>query len=184
MKFPGSISRPLILLSCSCTSAGAHKRSDSAFSPSPCPSHYNPHLRPHAHDHHASLSALVHHQPSSPCSNPAHCRYHYRSTSWKNPSPNRRARAACGRCSRLCCSSCPCPRCRRRLRPSGCLCARRVLLRVDGGCRWGCWGRRWFGGLFGCRGWLWVLLFLRSPAGGFAGGVALLWVCQWCGVAV
>lgn len=169
---------PLILLSCSCTSAGAHKRSDSASSLSPCPSHCNPHLRHRAHDHHVSLSALVHHQPSSHGSNPAHCRCRYRSTSSKSPSPNRRARAACGRCSKLCCSSCPYPRCRRRLQPNGCLCALRALLLGGGGCRWVCWDRRWFGGLFGCRGWLWVLL-CRSPAGGFAGGVALLlWVCQ------
>ena len=70
----------LIPLSCPCTSAAAHKRSDSASSPSPCPSHRNPPPHRHAHAHHASPSALVH-QPSSPCSNPAHYRYRYRSTS-------------------------------------------------------------------------------------------------------
>lgn len=179
IMFPVSIRQPLTLLSCSCTSAGAHKHSDSASSPSPCPSRCNPHPHRHVYAHRGSLCARVR-QPSSPCSDPAHCRCRcrYHSKSWTNPSPNRRARAACGRCSTLCCSSCPCPRCRRRLRPSGCLCVLPVLLLAGGGYRWGCWGRRWFGGLFGCRGWLWVLRF-RSPGGGFAGGVALSRVCQW-----
>jgi len=174
IMFPESIISPLIHLSCSYASAGARKRSDSASSPCPChcPSHCNPHLHRHAHGHRASLSAHVH-LPSSPCSDPAHCHCRYRLKSWTNRSPNRQARAAYGRCSILCCSSCPCPRCRRHLPPSGCLCVLKALPLGGGGCHWVHWGRRWFGVLFDCRGWLWVLRF-RSPAVGFAGGVALL----------
>lgn len=179
MMFRLPIQQPLIRPSCSCTSAGAHKHSGSVSSPFPCPSHCDPHPHRRVCDHHASLCARVR-RPSLPCSDPAHCRCRYRSTSWMYPSLNRQARAACGRCSTLCCSSCPCPRCRRRLRPSGCLCAPPALLLAGGGWRWVCWGRRWFGGLFGCREWLLVLRF-RSPVGGFAGGVALWWASEWCG---
>jgi hypothetical protein len=39
-----------------------------------------------------------------------------------------------------------------------CLCVPVVLL-VDGECRSAHLDQHWFGGLFGCRSWLWALLF-------------------------
>ena len=149
--FSRSIKPPLILLSCSYALAGAHKRSDSASFPflCHCPFRCSLHFHRHGRAHRAFLSARVL-QLSALCSDPARCRCHCRSRSWTSPNPNHQARAACGRCSTPCCFSCPCPRCLQRLPPTECLFVLRVLL-LGGGCRWVCWDRHWFGGLFGCR---------------------------------
>jgi len=129
----------LIHLSCSYASVGVHTRSDLAFSPFLClclwPCHCNPH--PHGRDHgrdRLDLSAHFH-QLSVPCSSPAHRRCHCRWKSSKNWNRNHQVRAACGRCSTLCCFSCPCPRCLPRPLPIVCLSVPVVLL-VGGECRW------------------------------------------------
>lgn len=74
------------------------------------------------------------------------------------------ARAARGICSTLCCSSCPYPRCLRRIRPTGCVGVVIARRRAEGlrfgrgGGGLGSWIALWFG----CRSWRgrWLLLCL------------------------
>jgi hypothetical protein len=171
-----AVHRPcLIRPSCSYASVGAHTRSDLVSSPSLCLCPSVCHHSLHLHDRDRGRDRLVlcahSHQLSAPCSSLARRRYRCRWKSSKNPSRNRQARVACGRCSTPCYFSCPCPRCLPRPLPIVCLCVPVVLL-VGGGCRLAHWDRHWFRGLFGCRACSWVL---RCLIRGVGVAVAVTW---------
>lgn len=179
-------------LSCSYASVAARRRSDWASSPSlfPCPCHCSLHFHDHGHaDAHLPDPFSRSHQLSAPCSDQAHHRYRYHSKNLNRSSRSRsrQVREVCGRYSTPCYSSCPCPRYPPRPLPIEYAFVLEVLL-ASGECRWGwvCWGRRRFGGLFGCRVFQWVLL-CPSLVGGCADVVTfclttavLRWQCL-CG---